>query len=183
MNTQVLDLKHDEIGEKTLKTPSRLRTFAQLNFDVPGKPQGKARARSQIVTAKDGRQFTSHYTPKKTREYEEYVGWRAKREMRGQSKTSEPVQLMFNAYIEVPKSWPNWKRDLALAGKIEPTCKPDIDNIEKALLDGLNGVVWHDDAQVVSVQKNKYYARNPQVTVAVKVTGGFPANIKKNPNA
>jgi len=180
MQPQMLDL-NDEKNSVQKRKISHARTFAQLNFEVPGKPHGKARARSRIVTAKTGKQFTSHYTPKTTRDYEEYVGWRAKKEMRGQVKTDRPVQMMFHAYFEVPKSWPKWKRDLALSGRIEPTCKPDLDNIEKSIMDGLNGIVWNDDAQVVTVTKNKFYAESACVRVCVKTTGMFPANITKNP--
>ena len=180
MKPQMLDL-HDEKNSVQTRKISHARTFAQINFDVPGKVQAWQRAGDRIVTAKSGRQFVSHYTQKKTRDYEEYVGWRAKKQMRGQSLTHEPVQLMFNAYIVVPKSWPKWKRELALSGRIEPTCKPDLDNIEKAIKDGLTGIVWHDDSQVVSGQKNKFYAEEAKLTVAVKVTGGYPSSITKNP--
>ena len=182
MKPQMLDL-HDEKNSVQTRKISHARTFAQIDFEVPGKPHGKERTGDDIRTNKDGKQFTSHYTPSKTREYEEYVGWRALKQMHEQVKTDRPVQMMFHAYFEVPKSWPNWKRDLALSGRIEPTCKPDLDNIEKSIMDGLNGVVWHDDAQVVTVTKNKFYAESARVCVCVKTTGMYPANITKNPYA
>ena len=37
------------------------------------------------------------------------------------------------------------------------TKKPDIDNIAKAVLDALNGVVWNDDNSVVSLTVDKFY--------------------------
>jgi len=180
MKPQMLDL-HDEKNSVQKRKISHARTFAQIDFEVPGKPHGKERTGDDIRTNKDGKQFTSHYTPSKTREYEEYVGWRAKKEMRGQVKTDRPVQVMFHAYFKVPKSWPKWKRELALKGRIEPTVKPDIDNVEKSILDGLNGIVWNDDAQVVKVTKDKFYAESACVRVCVKITGMYPANITKNP--
>ena len=36
--------------------------------------------------------------------------------------------------------------------------KPDIDNIAKSVLDGLNGTAWGDDTQVVEMSIKKYYA-------------------------
>lgn len=36
--------------------------------------------------------------------------------------------------------------------------KPDIDNLEKAVLDALNGIAWNDDGQVAAVMKNKVWA-------------------------
>lgn len=37
------------------------------------------------------------------------------------------------------------------------TTKPDIDNIIKAVLDGLNGVAFKDDKQVTSIKATKFY--------------------------
>lgn len=45
----------------------------------------------------------------------------------------------------------------ALAGKLPPG-KPDIDNILKVVLDGLNGIAYKDDKQVVLTQCKKVYA-------------------------
>ena len=33
--------------------------------------------------------------------------------------------------------------------------KPDVDNICKLILDALNGVAWHDDTQVISIEAFK----------------------------
>lgn len=40
--------------------------------------------------------------------------------------------------------------------------------MEKAIFDGMNGVVWKDDVQVVEVRKRKRYAETPGVVVIVK---------------
>ena len=39
-----------------------------------------------------------------------------------------------------------------------PTVKPDLDKLERAVLDALTGIAWLDDAQVVEVRKRKFYA-------------------------
>lgn len=44
----------------------------------------------------------------------------------------------------------------ALAEKLPPG-KPDIDNILKVVLDGLNGIAYKDDKQVVLTQCKKFY--------------------------
>lgn len=44
-----------------------------------------------------------------------------------------------------------------MAGKLPPG-KPDIDNILKVVLDGLNGIAYEDDKQVVLTQCKKVYA-------------------------
>lgn len=39
-----------------------------------------------------------------------------------------------------------------------PDKKPDIDNILKIVLDGLNGVAYADDKQVIEVRCRKFYS-------------------------
>lgn len=66
-----------------------------------------------------------------------------------------PVVLELHIYRTLPKSRP--KRV-----KSEPdTYKPDIDNIIKSVMDGLNGVAYKDDSQVVEIKAVKHErARN-----------------------
>ena len=54
-----------------------------------------------------------------------------------------------------------------LEGAIKPTKKPDIDNMQKAVLDALNGLAWDDDSQIVKVTAEKEYAVNPYVHLYV----------------
>jgi Holliday junction resolvase RusA-like endonuclease len=50
----------------------------------------------------------------------------------------------------------------------------DIDNLEKNLLDGMNGVVYRDDSQVVAVRKCKRLNReDPRVVVSVRSVEGY----------
>ena len=60
-----------------------------------------------------------------------------------------PVRVDITVERPLPKSRPKrvtWEHD---------TFKPDCDNVAKLVLDGLNGVAWHDDAQVVSLHVRK----------------------------
>lgn len=47
------------------------------------------------------------------------------------------------------------------------TVKPDIDKLERAILDALTGVLWEDDSQVIAVTKHKRYGTDAGVTVTV----------------
>ena len=53
-------------------------------------------------------------------------------------------------------------------GLLRPTTKPDIDNVIKAVLDGLNGVAYADDSQVVALSASKCYSDDPRVVVIVE---------------
>ena len=76
-------------------------------------------------------------------------------------------------FVSVPASWSIKKRAMALSGGLHPTKKPDVDNVEKAVFDGMNGIVWRDDVQVVDVVKRKRYSETPGVYVRVmEIQGG-----------
>lgn len=79
-----------------------------------------------------------------------------------------PIGLELSFFLPIPDSWPKWKRDAAARGEVAPTGKPDTDNLTKAVLDGLNGVLFKDDAQVVSITARKEYrAERPGVLVTL----------------
>lgn len=53
-------------------------------------------------------------------------------------------------------------------GSVRPTKKPDVDNIVKIVLDALNGLAWHDDAQVTFLAVSKEYTgKEPFVAVTL----------------
>ena len=52
-------------------------------------------------------------------------------------------------------------------GFIRPVLKPDIDNVLKAVLDGLNKIAYSDDTQVIAGSFEKFYSDNPGVIVEV----------------
>ena len=120
----------------------------RISFVVEGPPVAKARARS-------GQGI--FYTPAKTKAYEQAVAWSARKAMRGHELFDGAVELSLMVHISVPKSWPNKKKDQAAMGFIRPTARPDLDNYLKIVCDGLNGIVWKDDAQVVRVEASKLY--------------------------
>lgn len=147
-----------------------------IAFTIPGKPQGKGRARSQVLYGKGGKPITSaagrvivtHHTPDKTVAYESLIAHVAHLAMRGTPLFVEggmAVQLSIDC--DVPGSWSQKKQRMALAGEVFPTTKPDVDNVVKAVFDGCNGVVWRDDVQVVDLRICKRYAATPSVRVEI----------------
>lgn len=115
----------------------------KLRYEIKGEPIGKARPR---VTR--GGRVT--YTPKKTKDYEAQVRFLARREyelkVREVTKAIDdvlegPIKVTITAVFGVPKSYSKKRREACLSGKEYPMKKPDIDNIEKIVLDGLNPVM------------------------------------------
>lgn len=133
-----------------------------IQFTVPGQPQGKQRPRVGKVGG-----HARLFTPEKTASYEGLVALAAQHAMVGHELLEGPCDVTLDIVLQVPASWSNRKRLYALAGNLHPTTKPDIDNVEKAIFDACNGIVWHDDVQVVRVKKAKRYGPVPGVRVSV----------------
>lgn len=78
-----------------------------------------------------------------------------------------PLRMSLFVRMAVPKSWTKRQREDALSGCLRPTSKPDLSNVIKAIEDGLNGVCYLDDAQIVRLQAESWYAPTPGVTVEI----------------
>ena len=46
--------------------------------------------------------------------------------------------------------------------------KPDIDNLEKKVLDVLSKIVYNDDKQIYEIHSRKLYGVNPKTVICVK---------------
>lgn len=108
------------------------------------------------------------FTPAATVAYEGLIALAAQQAMAGRTLLTGPVFVHMEITIPVPASWSQKRRAMALAGQIHPTTKPDTDNVIKAIFDGVNGVVWVDDVQVVELLARKAYGEIPMVKVAVQ---------------
>lgn len=90
-------------------------------------------------------------------------GWKsciasALKELAGR-KISLPVKLTITYNMPRPKSHYNSKGQLKLVAPRLFTSKPDLDNLDKAVMDCLTQVgVWTDDSLVVCKQSTKKYA-------------------------
>ncbi len=131
-------------------------------FTVPGEPQGKGRARIGRVGA-----HARMFTPAKTLAYEGQVAHAAQQAMRGCPLFETAMAVEVDVVCSVPKSYSGKLTTRCLAGEVRPTKKPDVDNVLKAVFDGMNGVVWKDDVQAVQVLVSKRYGPTPGVHVRV----------------
>lgn len=132
----------------------------KLEFTVSGEPQGKGRPRFTRIG--------KPYTPENTASYEEKVRL-AYWEQCGMEMAAAgiPLTLEITAVFGVPERFSKAVRQKMLAWEILPTKRPDADNIAKIIADALNGVAWHDDAQVVSMAVSKVYGEIPEVRVCL----------------
>ena len=126
-----------------------------IRFEVQGEPKAKARprvTRSGIA-----------YTPKNTILYENLVRTSFQQSYPDHIPIDCEVEAIITAYFSIPKSASQRKKELMGFGLINPTKKPDLDNIAKAILDSLNGIAYKDDSQIVSMVVSKKYSHRPRV--------------------
>ena len=130
-----------------------------ISFTVPGEPKAKQRPRL-------GKGYT--YTPKQTVEYENWVKQCYLTSEGDEGFLENQIHAKIEAYFSIPKSVTKKNRELMLNGEMRPTKKPDADNIAKSILDSLNGIAYHDDSSIVSLEVEKYYSKVPRVEVTLR---------------
>ena len=120
--------------------------MSEVRFVVLGEPQGK-------VT----------YAPEKTVLYENLIAMEYLAQCGGKFfGQGVPIGVRIDCYLKQPKS----KRRSAY-----PCKRPDVDNIMKTW-DGLNGVAWYDNSQIVDAHVNKYWADvQPRIEVTIWEVG------------
>ena len=100
--------------------------------------------------------------------YENQVGAYASQAMAGRPPLGGPIAVTIDAHMMIPASWSAKKRQDAIAGKIWPTSRPDLDNIIKAVLDGILRIAIIDDNQVVHLVARQLYSQIPQLAVEIE---------------
>lgn len=134
-----------------------------LTFHVEGEPVPKGRPKFTSVGG-----FARTYTPKKTSEYEFAVRLAAIQAMGVAEPLETPLGVYLYIRLPIPKSHSKKRREACISGQEKPIKKPDIDNLAKSVLDGINGVVWKDDSQIVSLHVTKVYSSGSGVDVLIK---------------
>lgn len=136
-----------------------------VTFQVPGKPQGKARARTFYNVAAG--KHTS-VTPDRTVLYENLIKEQFLSSANGfHIDRDKPVFLSICAKFLPPKSTPKKKREEMIGRNILPLKKPDMDNIVKVVADALNGVAYYDDTQIALLSASKIYSDEEGLDIVV----------------
>ena len=134
--------------------------MTEIRFTVPGQPVAKGRPKA----ARRGN-FITMYTPEKTASYENLVKVKAEEAMQGRGLIEDAVHVEVRLYVCIPDSWSKKKKADALASRIVPTSKPDLDNCIKGIFDAMNGVVFADDKQVTDLYVAKRYSDKPRAEI------------------
>lgn len=130
--------------------------FFEMTLD--GIPVAKARPRF--------RRNGSCYTEHRTASYETRVRQSAALLHKGEP-TKAPVSLFLVFRMPVPTSYPKKLKETLLTTSWHHAKRPDLTNLEKAVEDAINGIVWKDDGQVSVKITRKIYSATPGVTIQV----------------
>jgi len=131
-----------------------------VSFTVKGAPAAKARPRFTSMNGK-----VRAYTPKKSATYENLVKLEAQKYIT--KPIDGPVALYIHFYLPRPKRlvWKTKQMPSIYTDK-----RPDIDNLAKSIIDGLNDIAFRDDGQIAMLHIQKRYCEgNSQSRTSIKI--------------
>lgn len=132
-----------------------------MKITIPIEPVSQLRPRA---TNRGG--HTRVYDPPKVKTYKDSV--RTFLEDYPIKKFSDvELDVKVKFYLPVQKSISKKERERRLSHKVRPYKKPDIDNLQKSLLDSLNGIVWDDDAKITHIEAWKFYSEKPRTEIEI----------------
>ena len=134
-----------------------------VNFGIETNPIPKGRPRFRRTKT-----FITTYTPKKTLNFEELVRKHASEAMGPTQILETPVWVALYFKLPIPQSYSKKRSEACLKGLEKPIKRPDLDNLIKSVLDGMNGVVFKDDSQITVLHCTKVYSNVPGVNILVK---------------
>jgi Holliday junction resolvase RusA-like endonuclease len=129
----------------------------RATFTIPGKPFAKQRPRFSRASG-------TAFTPAPTVSFERIVGQIAAQHFA--EPIVGPVGLTITATFQPPQSWSK-KKVAAHLGRPHIQ-KPDLDNLAKAICDGLNRIAFADDSQICAVTMVKAWGQIEGTAVIVE---------------
>lgn len=125
-----------------------------FEFTIEGVPIAKGRPRV----------CKNHtYTPQRTKDYENLVEWSWCMKYGNLKPSDKPIRAYIKFYMPIPKN--TSKKKTAQLINQPHIKRPDMDNLIKAVLDGLNGLAFIDDSQVFALTAERIYGDKPKAVV------------------
>lgn len=130
-------------------------------------PVAQPRQRTRVV-ATGGRTFTQNYTPTK----HPVNSFKASVQEAASNVITEPLSgpVVLRAHFILPRPKSKTKKTLPNP-RYASESKPDLDNLEKALMDALTGIAWRDDSQVYHKTTMKHVAAGDELPHVLVMIG------------
>lgn len=136
--------------------------MSEIKITIEGNPVPQGRPRA---STRGGR--VNVYDPSNSRNYKQSVAWQAKKQYKG-NPFEGALKVHVDIYRQIPKSTSGVRTERKENKEIRPIVRPDLDNYLKSVFDGLDGITWKDDSQIVSLSSEKYYSTNPRVEIKIQ---------------
>ena len=128
-----------------------------IEFTVYGDPVGKQAAKAFYNPKAKGRKIIM-FSPKNTKDWEQLIRSAAQDHVPDEL-FDDPLCASVTFYMLKPKSRP--KKCLY------PDRKPDLDNLEKAVFDALEKVIYTNDSRIVEKHSYKLWGK-PRVNIKIE---------------
>lgn len=137
-----------------------------MSYSVKLHLEPVAQQRPRAVRTRGGVRM---YDPDKSRKFKEEIAGLIAADMiqYKQEKITGPLKVVLNFYFKVPASYSKKRRQDIVDGVELFTKRPDVDNLAKAVLDALNGVLYVDDSQIVELSVCKHYGESAKIHLDV----------------
>lgn len=130
-----------------------------ISLDLFGDPIAQIRPKF----SKRG-EFVQIYDPQS--KLKEGFRWQIRSQYREDPLTI-PIALDIIFYMPIPQSTSGIKKRQMANGVIQHIKKPDIDNLQKLVLDCLSKIVFHDDSQIVEIRAKKIYSNKTGTSIRI----------------
>lgn len=133
-----------------------------IEFTIPGEPKAQGRPRFSTFGG-----FPRAIDPKESRDFKSRVAYFGQNANFYEADSGLRVRVDF--YLKRPK---NRQKKSDSVDPIRCFKKPDLDNLVKAIFDGLKGVCFRDDGQVGELHAQKFYHEingQPRTVVTLEV--------------
>lgn len=126
-------------------------------FFAPGLPQTKGSAKAIPFRRGNRLAVAVKNDNPKAKAWAGIVALAAREAMQGRESFAGPVHVEVGFYLARPKAHRRANGNLKANSPVYVVTKPDGDKLERCLWDALTGIVFRDDAQVVSWHARKMY--------------------------
>lgn len=140
----------------------------RFEIHIEGDPTPKARPRF----CRRG-SFVTTYKKRGEQAIEDEFRFKAREQLKKQglhlpAPKDVAISISFECVFAIPKSYTKKKR-AELLGR-EHTNKPDLDNLLKFYLDGLNGIAYTDDSQIARYSDScKIWGEEPRTRIIIDI--------------
>lgn len=132
-----------------------------LEIRIPGIPAPGGSKRFVGFGKKTGRAILIDDAGQRNKDWRNAVAWAGKEALGQNPLMSGPLRVDMTFYMPRPKGHYGTK-GLRTSAPAYPITRPDALKISRSTEDALTGIVWHDDAQTVSLHIQKLYASPDQ---------------------